>query len=56
MTETVLEHVLGPASDAILRVSTAVRRLQHGHLQSYILSLLGGVVALGVLVLIGGAR
>jgi hydrogenase-4 component B len=54
--ETVLEHVIGPASDAILRVSTAVRRLQHGHLQSYILYLLGGVVALGVLVLSGGAR
>ncbi|MBI2513326.1 MAG: NADH-quinone oxidoreductase subunit H [Opitutae bacterium] len=54
--ETVLEHVLGPASDAILRLSTAVRRLQHGHLQSYILYLLGGVVALGVLVLSGGAR
>jgi hydrogenase-4 component B len=52
--ETVLEHVLGPASDAILRLSTAVRRLQHGHLQSYILYLLGGVVALGVLVMIGG--
>ncbi|MBP6865686.1 MAG: NADH-quinone oxidoreductase subunit H [Candidatus Didemnitutus sp.] len=54
--ETVLEHVIGPMGGAILRVSTAVRRLQHGHLQSYILYLLGGLVALAGLVLMGGPR
>jgi hydrogenase-4 component B len=56
MPETVLEQVVGPAGGAILRVSTAVRRLQHGRLQSYILYLLGGLVALGLLVLMGGTR
>jgi len=54
--ETVLEQVLGPAGEAIMVASAAVRRLQHGRLQSYILYVLGGVVALGLLVLTGGAR
>lgn len=53
--ETVLEHAIGPVAVAILRVSTAVRRLQHGRLQAYILYLLAGVVAVGVLVLLGGS-
>ncbi|MBI2516868.1 MAG: NADH-quinone oxidoreductase subunit H [Opitutae bacterium] len=52
--ETVLEQVIGPAGDGVLRASTLVRRLQHGRLQFYILYLLGGLVALGVLVLMGG--
>jgi hydrogenase-4 component B len=52
--ETVLENVIGPAGRAILFVSTAVRRLQHGRLQAYILYLVVGLAALGGLVLLGG--
>lgn len=54
--ETVLERVIGPVGAAILQVSTAVRRLQHGRLQFYILYVLAGLLALGVLVMMGGAR
>ena len=48
--ETMLERLLGPAAVALLRVSTAVRRLQHGRLQAYILYGVVGLVALGALV------
>lgn len=54
--ETVLERVIGPVGAVILQVSTAVRRLQHGRLQFYILYVLAGLIALGVLVMIGGAQ
>ena len=54
--ETVLERVAGPVGNGVMRVSTAVRRLQHGRLQSYILYLVAGLVALGVLVVFGGRR
>ncbi len=52
--ETVLERIITPVSVVILQTSTAVRRLQHGGLQSYILYVLGGLLALGLLVLLGG--
>jgi len=51
-----LERIIVPVSVAIMRVSTAVRRLQHGHLQFYILYVVAGLMALGVLVLLGGAQ
>ena len=54
--ETVLERVIGPVGSVILQVSTAVRRLQHGRLQFYILYLVAGLIALGVLVLLGGTQ
>jgi hydrogenase-4 component B len=54
--ETVLERIITPVSAVILQSSTAVRRLQHGSLQSYILYVLGGLVALGLLVLLGGKQ
>jgi hydrogenase-4 component B len=54
--ETVLERVITPVGDAILGVSTAVRRLQHGRLQFYILYLVAGMFALGLLVVLGGMR
>lgn len=54
--ETVLDRVIAPMGDVVLRVSTAVRRLQHGHLQSYILYLLVGLAAMAMLVLMGGMR
>ncbi|MBI3415679.1 MAG: NADH-quinone oxidoreductase subunit H [Verrucomicrobia bacterium] len=53
--ETVLERIIGPVSAAIMRVSTTVRQLQHGRLQFYILYVVAGLIALGVLVLLGGA-
>jgi len=53
--ETVLELVLTPVSEAILRASTAVRRLQHGRLQAYILYVVAGLLAVGALVVFGGS-
>ena len=54
--ETVLERIVAPASVLILQLSTTVRRLQHGHLQFYILYLVAGLLGLGVLVLLGGTQ
>jgi hydrogenase-4 component B len=50
--DTVLEQVIAPAGRRLIRISTAVRRLQHGRLQSYILYVVAGLVALGVIVLL----
>lgn len=52
--ETLLERVIAPLGALVMRASTAVRRLQHGRLQSYILYVLAGVVTLGLFVLLGG--
>jgi hydrogenase-4 component B len=52
--ETVLERIITPISEVILKTSTAIRRLQHGRLQFYILYVLGGLVALALLVVLGG--
>jgi hydrogenase-4 component B len=54
--ETVLERILAPASLVILQVSTTARRLQHGRLQFYILYVVAGLIALGVLVVLGGTQ
>lgn len=54
--EAVLDRIVVPSGAFILRLSTAARRLQHGHVQSYILYLLVGMTAIGGLVLIGGAQ
>jgi hydrogenase-4 component B len=54
--ETVLEHVVEPAGSVVMRVSDAVRRLQHGRLQAYLLYLLIGVAALAALVVSGGGQ
>jgi len=56
MPETVLERVIGPVGDVVMRVSTAVRALQQGRLQSYILYLVAGLAALALLVVLGGMR
>jgi hydrogenase-4 component B len=53
--ETVLERVIGPAGAWVMRLSTAVRRLQHGRLQFYIVYVMVGVVALGLLAFLEGA-
>ncbi|MBP6865688.1 MAG: NADH-quinone oxidoreductase subunit H [Candidatus Didemnitutus sp.] len=54
--ETVLEQVVEPAGSGVMRLSAVVRRLQHGHLQSYLLYLLLGVAALAALVVSGGGQ
>lgn len=56
MPETVLERLIAPVGRGVLAVSTAVRRLQHGRVQYYILYLVAGVAGLALLVLTGGAR
>ena len=52
--ETVLEHIVAPVGRMVTRVSTAVRRLQQGRVQSYLLYLVIGLAALAALVLAGG--
>jgi hydrogenase-4 component B len=52
--ETVLERVIGPVGELVLTVSTAVRRLQHGRLQFYVLYIVAGVLAVGALAWGGG--
>jgi hydrogenase-4 component B len=54
--ETVLEHVIHPAGLVIMGLSAAVRRLQHGRLQAYLIYLLTGLAALALLAVWGGAR
>ena len=52
--ETVLAHVITPAGSVVMRLSTLVRGLQHGRVQSYLLYLAVGVAALAGIVLAGG--
>ncbi len=52
--ETVLERVLGPVGTCVMRVSETALRLQQGRLQAYILYVLAGLIAMGMLVLLGG--
>jgi hydrogenase-4 component B len=54
--ETVLEKIVEPAALLVMRVSAAARSLQHGRVQAYLLYLLIGVVALSILVLLGGGQ
>jgi hydrogenase-4 component B len=54
--ETVLESVVEPAGSVVMRVSTAVRRLQHGRVQSYIFYLLLGLAALAILAVTKGGQ
>ena len=53
LPETVLERVIEPAARAILQLSAAARRLQHGRLQFYIAYVVGGLAALGTFVALG---
>jgi hydrogenase-4 component B len=54
--ETVLEDVVEPAGSLVLRFSAAVRRLQHGRVQSYIFYLLLGLAALALIAVMGGSK
>jgi hydrogenase-4 component B len=52
--ETVLEKVIEPAGSVVMRLSTAVRRLQHGRMQAYILYMVVGLIALAILAALKG--
>ena len=52
--ETVLEHVIAPAGDIVMRLSMAMRRLQHGRVQAYVFYVVIGLAALAGLMLMGG--
>ncbi len=52
--ETVLERLVLPAGDVVLRLALLARRLQHGRVQAYILYVLSGLIFLGILVWMGG--
>lgn len=54
--ETVLERAIGPVSNLVMAASAWVRQRQQGHLPDYILYLVAGLVAVGVLVLVGNMR
>lgn len=54
--EAVLELVVEPAGDVVIRISNIARRLQHGRLQAYLLYIVVGLAALAALVVFGGAR
>jgi len=51
--ETVLERLVEPAGRAVMGFSTAVRRLQHGRLQFYIVYLACGLAVLAAIALLG---
>lgn len=51
--EVVLEQVVSPLGGLIMKLSAAVRRLQHGQLQSYLLYVVGAIVALAGLIFFG---
>ena len=53
--ETVLEKVVEPSAGMVMALSSAMRRLQHGRLQFYILYLVFGLIALALLAFWGGA-
>lgn len=54
--ETILERVVQPVGWAVGRLAGAARALQHGGLQLYVLYVLVGLLALGGLVAMEGAR
>jgi len=48
--------VVFPTNRVFMLVSAAARRLQHGHLQAYLLYLVIGLAALAALIFIGGGQ
>ncbi len=52
--ETVLEHVVAPIGDVAMRLSTAMRRLQHGRVQAYVFYVVIGLAVLACIILTGG--
>jgi len=56
ISDTVLERVIGPLGDVVMAASAWVRQRQQGHLPDYILYLVAGLAAVGVLVVFGNMR
>jgi len=54
--ETVLERAMGPVSNVVMAASAWVRQRQQGHLPDYILYLVAGLAAVGVLAVFGSMR
>lgn len=54
--ETVLECAVEPAGGAIIQLARLARQLQHGRVQAYLLYVLAGIVALALLILLGGDK
>jgi hydrogenase-4 component B len=54
--EAVLERVITPVGSVIMVAATSARRLQHGRLQFYVLYVVAGLIALGLLVILKGVR
>lgn len=54
--ETVLERAIGPVGEAVMAASGWVRQRQQGHLPDYILYLVAGLAAVGLLVVFGSIR
>jgi hydrogenase-4 component B len=52
--DPVLAQAVSPLTTLVLQASTAVRRLQHGRLQFYLVYVIAGVAALALLVIFGG--
>lgn len=52
--DPVLAQALSPLTSLVLQVSAAVRRLQHGRLQFYIVYVIAGVAGLALIVVFGG--
>jgi hydrogenase-4 component B len=50
--DVMLEQLILPVGVRVMQVSSAVRRLQHGRLSAYILYVVAGLAALGLLVLL----
>ena len=54
--ETVLDRVVRPAAEAVIRLAAIARKLQHGRVQAYLFYIVAGLVLLGAIVLKGGSR
>lgn len=54
LPDPVLAWVIEPVRDAIMRVSTAARQLQHGRLQFYIVYVMAGLAGIGIIVFLEG--
>lgn len=54
--ETVLERIVEPAGDVVLRAAGGARRMQHGRAQAYLAYLVLGLAALALVALAGSAK
>jgi hydrogenase-4 component B len=52
--DPVLAQAVSPLTTFVLQISMAVRRVQHGRLQFYLVYVIAGVTALALLVIFGG--